>query len=483
MSINQQTSTSIQNYIQNLTLFGNQTDAFNFISNSGSLLNNIQQPQRNLNIEGFSITGPPGTGKTFIICVGTLAFCLNSVTNRVLICTKTNAASHRIIDGFLKIFNYLNLNQFQTNFLVRLANDNNQRNSFPNYIQIYTHSPYPSTNVHVQSISMREKEEYIRNTRIWVGTIYQGEKFLRRVRISPNLILFDEASQLNPPEVSLVLSRCNRLNAVGFIGDPHQLSPIGNIDRLTRDIMSYLTGLIPHIPQRINRTTTLNYQMRMNPTIAELSFAFGRYNIQIHNHPNTQNEFLSNSSNFTPPNGISQNLNNILESNNVVIVLDTTPLGTLASSQTALGTSQFNPIEAEIATAIWNLLRLSYPNLDQNQIKIIFPYRAQRFQFPNPIFQNAGTVDKFQGQEAQVVILSLVKSDIQGSAEFPGDENRLNVSLSRAKKKLIIIGNRRALTSTNPQSFDPIFNFPTQRNNAEFISINNNLMNELRNYI
>ncbi len=483
MSISQQISTIIQNFIQNLTLFGNQIEAFNYISNAGFLLNNIQQQQRNLNIEGFSITGPPGTGKTFMICTGTLNFCLNSATNRVLICTKTNAASHRIIDGFLNIFNTLNLNQFQTNFLVRLANDNNQRNSYPNYIQIYTHSPYPITNVHNQGIVMREHEEYIRNAKIWVGTIYQGEKFLRRTRISPNLVLFDEASQLNPPETSLVLSRCNRLNAVGFIGDPHQLSPIGNIDRLTRDIMSYLTGLIPHIPQRINRTTILNYQMRMNPTIAELSFTFGRYGIQIHNHPSTQNEFLSNSSNFTPPQGISQSLTNILESNNVVIILDTSPLGNLANSQSALGTSQFNPIEAEIATAVWNLLRSSYPNLDQNQIKIIFPYKAQRYQFPFPIFQNAGTVDKFQGQEAQVVILSLVKSDLQGSAEFPGDENRLNVSLSRAKKKLIIIGNRNALTVTNPQSFNPIFNFPVQRNNAEFISVNNNLLNELRNYI
>lgn len=51
------------------------------------------------------------------------------------------------------------------------------------------------------------------------------------------------------------------------------------------------------------------------------------------------------------------------------------------------------------------------------------------------------TVDNFQGEEASVVIVSLVRSNAHGKCGFLGEENRVNVLLSRAKHGMIIIGN------------------------------------------
>jgi superfamily I DNA and/or RNA helicase len=50
------------------------------------------------------------------------------------------------------------------------------------------------------------------------------------------------------------------------------------------------------------------------------------------------------------------------------------------------------------------------------------------------------TVDSFQGQEADVVIISLVRSNDENEIGFLKDYRRMNVALTRARKKLIVIG-------------------------------------------
>jgi len=55
------------------------------------------------------------------------------------------------------------------------------------------------------------------------------------------------------------------------------------------------------------------------------------------------------------------------------------------------------------------------------------------------------SIDAFQGREKEVVIVSLVRSNIKGQLGFLTDTRRMNVAMTRAKRKLIVIGDSATL--------------------------------------
>ena len=57
-----------------------------------------------------------------------------------------------------------------------------------------------------------------------------------------------------------------------------------------------------------------------------------------------------------------------------------------------------------------------------------------------------GTVDGFQGQERDVIVISLVRSNTEGQIGFLRDLRRMNVAMTRARMKLIIVGNAETLS-------------------------------------
>jgi hypothetical protein len=59
---------------------------------------------------------------------------------------------------------------------------------------------------------------------------------------------------------------------------------------------------------------------------------------------------------------------------------------------------------------------------------------------------SVNSVDAFQGKECPVIILSFTRSNRRNAVGFVDDSNRLNVALSRARKKLILIGDTETLT-------------------------------------
>ena len=83
------------------------------------------------------------------------------------------------------------------------------------------------------------------------------------------------------------------------------------------------------------------------------------------------------------------------------------------------------------------------------QVAVIAPYSAQvRFlrDHCNSNSVEIDTVDGFQGREKEAVLISLVRSNAQGEVGFLSDTRRMNVAMTRAKRKLIVIGDGSTLS-------------------------------------
>ena len=99
-------------------------------------------------------------------------------------------------------------------------------------------------------------------------------------------------------------------------------------------------------------------------------------------------------------------------------------------------------------------------NKNDNKIKIgiISPYKEQVILLQNLIAENEDlndykkqivvkTVDGFQGQEKEVIYISLVRSNENKEIGFLSDTRRMNVALTRAKQKLVVIGDSATLAN------------------------------------
>jgi ATP-dependent RNA/DNA helicase IGHMBP2 len=112
------------------------------------------------------------------------------------------------------------------------------------------------------------------------------------------------------------------------------------------------------------------------------------------------------------------------------------------------GDSRLNPLEAELV--IKKVHELLASGVTSDQIAIISPYSAQVKLLREKLKQldiEIDSVDGFQGREKEVVIVSLVRSNREGEVGFLADTRRMNVALTRARRKLIVIGDSATITS------------------------------------
>ena len=100
--------------------------------------------------------------------------------------------------------------------------------------------------------------------------------------------------------------------------------------------------------------------------------------------------------------------------------------------------------------------------VEESDIGIISPYADQvkLIQENTPV--EVKTVDGFQGREKEIIIISTVRSNEYGNIGFLKDLRRLNVAITRAKRKLIIIGNKDTLI--NNQTYERLIRFCEDRN-------------------
>ncbi len=123
--------------------------------------------------------------------------------------------------------------------------------------------------------------------------------------------------------------------------------------------------------------------------------------------------------------------------------------------------STANPEEAGLLIKHLTLVLENYQNTSQKEsngisIGIVSPYKEQVMYLTNLVANNPylqtfassiaiKTIDGFQGQERDIIYISLVRSNDQGEIGFLADTRRMNVALTRAKKKLVVIGDSATL--------------------------------------
>lgn len=133
-----------------------------------------------------------------------------------------------------------------------------------------------------------------------------------------------------------------------------------------------------------------------------------------------------------------------------VLFLDTAGKG--FEEEVAEGTESFqNPGEAALLRA--RVQELLGAGLASEDISIIAPYRAQ-VALLHELLAGAGiegvevdTVDAFQGRENEVILLSLTRSNPEGTLGFLNDLRRMNVALTRARRHLFVVGDSATLAS------------------------------------
>ncbi|KAK9470014.1 SEN1 N terminal-domain-containing protein [Dipodascopsis tothii] len=125
--------------------------------------------------------------------------------------------------------------------------------------------------------------------------------------------------------------------------------------------------------------------------------------------------------------------------------------------QSAATKSYYNRTEALVALAIYEKLTRTYADIDfDGKIGVVTPYKQQlnelknvfRRKFGQPIFQvvDFNTIDGFQGQEKDIIIISCVRAAGGGrGVGFLSDVRRMNVGLTRAKSSMWILGHVESL--------------------------------------
>ncbi|MBE6493059.1 MAG: hypothetical protein E7Z84_00420 [Methanosphaera stadtmanae] len=289
-------------------------------------------------------------------------------------------------------------------------------------------------------ISDEISQELINNSKIIATTVLSVSSYLTK-DLEWDYIIIDEASQV---PLYLALIPLIRTDKFILIGDDNQLQPINNNNAsylLNKSIFNLYIQKYP------TSYTFLNIQYRMNKQISDIS-SYLYYDNKILTYSKVQNA------------KISLNNDNILVTDEPVEIIDTSYLYFYESN---VSNSCCNKFEADIIINIIDILLKN--NISSDEIGIITPYRKQKNYIQKLMNKHnfdieTDTIYRFQGREKDVIIISFCKSSANGLTNFQkkflGDKNQLNVSITRSRKKLIIIGNLSLLKQS--KNIDNIIN-------------------------
>ncbi|MBO4826629.1 MAG: AAA family ATPase [Prevotella sp.] len=444
-------------YLRDLFYSHQPAQHFAFHSMSFPYLNPTQQKAVNhvLRAKDVSIVhGPPGTGKTT-----TLVEAINETLMResqVLVCAQSNMAvdwiSEKLVDrgiNVLRIGNPTRVNDKMLSFTYERRFE-----AHPDYPQLWSlrkairevreHRRRGDSSYHqkIERLSSRATELEIRiHTELFsearviactlVGSanrLLQGQKFAT--------LFIDEAAQALEAACWIAIRKASR---VVLAGDHCQLPPtVKSIAALKAGLGVTLMERI--VQQKPEEVTLLTTQYRMNDQIMRFSSQWF-YGGQVESAPSVSHR-------------------SVLELDTPIQWIDIDEDG---AHEEFIGESygRINRTEARLTLEALQqyFSRISKERIlnEHIDVGIISPYRAQvqllrqmvkRSEFFKPFRRliSVNTVDGFQGQERDIIVISLVRSNDEGQIGFLRDLRRMNVAMTRARMKLIILGNAQTMT-------------------------------------
>ena len=431
------------------------------------------------------VHGPPGTGKTT-----TLVEAINETLMResqVLVCAQSNMAvdwiSEKLVDrgiNVLRIGNPTRVNDKMLGFTYERRFE-----SHPDYPQLWAirkairelrknrkkgsenyHQKMDRLKSRAAEIELRINAELFGEARVIACTLVgsahhllEGMKF--------GTLFIDEAAQALEAACWIPMRRASR---VILAGDHCQLPPT------VKSIAALRAGLGKTLMERIAENkpevvTLLKIQYRMNDEIMRFSsdwFYGGKVesapqikyrSVLDYDHPITWID-TSNEENQITIEGEDAPEDSVSTSSSVSAANQNSDLN---FKEQFVGESfgRINKAEAELTllTLAEYFTKIGKQRVLEERIDvgIISPYRAQvqylkklikKYEFFKPYRRliSVNTVDGFQGQERDVILISLVRSNDEGQIGFLKDLRRMNVAMTRARMKLIILGNKDTMT-------------------------------------
>ena len=452
-------------YLRDLFYSHQKPETFVFPPLHFPYLNSTQEEAVNMVLRAKDVAivhGPPGTGKTTTLVEAIRETLMRE--NQVLVCAQSNMAvdwiSEKLVDrgiNVLRIGNPTRVNDKMLSFTYERRFE-----AHPDYPHLWAirkairdlrthrkrgdekfHQKLESLKSRATELEIRINSELFGEARVIASTLVSsanrlldGQKF--------GTLFIDEAAQALEAACWIPMRRVSR---VVLAGDHCQLPPT------VKSIAALKAGLGKTLMERIVEThpeavTLLKIQYRMNDDIMRFSSNYF-YDGQVESAPEVK-------------------YRSILDLDTPMAWIDTSQLELPADSDVSfkeefVGESfgRINKAEAEVT-----LLALQhYFNkigkqrlLDERiDVGIISPYRAQvqylrrllmKREFFKPFrrFISVNTVDGFQGQERDIIVISMVRSNDDGQIGFLRDLRRMNVAITRARMKLIILGDAPTLT-------------------------------------
>lgn len=259
-------------------------------------------------------------------------------------------------------------------------------------------------------------DDVIRKAQVITATLVGSNHYTIK-NLKFNTVIIDEAGQALEPAVWIPVLKAQR---VIMAGDHMQLPPTvkSRGQGLTTTLLEKCVTLHPQA------VALLNVQYRMNRQIMGFS-SLKFYDNKLIAHESVQNRVLNNSDKpFT--------------------FIDTAGAGYEEYSE---GTSTINAEEA--AFILRHMAAMDYA--ESLHVAVIAPYKEQvnlLRELLTGTSVEVNTVDGFQGQERDVIYISLTRSNSQGAIGFLADYRRINVAMTRARLKLVIVGDSATLAQT-----------------------------------